>query len=146
MRTDLSLLQIAGVTSLTVVSSVGGAVGNPQLSTQIGTVVASLEIQSQQLLGTLTLGQFSPQVSVDIIAGPPGSTGAGYIRRTSPAYAWQNGLLADVSYSNGDLVSFVYDGTQRLVSLTDVSENNSFRRDFTWNPDGSLASISDIDL
>lgn len=72
--------------------------------------------------------------------GPPGPAGGG-AGETNPAFTYTAGLLSRIDYASGAHKLFTYTAGV-LMQLDYVVGAVTTRKTFTYNPDGSLASIT----
>ncbi len=85
---------------------------------------------------TLSAGEQGP-------AGRPGIPGpAGGVSETSPAFTYAAaGRVSRIDYASGAYKLFAYAGSA-LVQLDYVVGDVTTRKTFTYNPDGTLAAIT----
>lgn len=75
-------------------------------------------------------------------AGRPGIPGpAGGVSETSPAFTYAAGRVSRIDYASGAYKLFTYVGGV-LVQLDYVAGAVTTRKLFTYNPDGTLAAIT----
>jgi len=75
--------------------------------------------------------------------GPPGPAGsAGDTFGVSPVMTYDTGRLTRVDYSNGAYKTFSYTGG-KLTQVHLVKDGTTRVREFSYNPDGTLASAMD---
>ena len=72
--------------------------------------------------------------------GPPGPGGGG-AGETNPAFTYTAGLLSRIDYASGAHKLFAY-AAGVLTQLDYVVGAVTTRKTFTYNPDGSLAAIT----
>lgn len=75
--------------------------------------------------------------------GPPGP--AGEAGESSPAMTYTSGVLTRVDYASGNYKLFTYTSGQ-LTQLDYVKGPVTTRKTFNYNPDGSLASVTETTL
>ena len=75
--------------------------------------------------------------------GPPGP--AGGAGEAGPAMTYTSGVLTRVDYDSGNYKLFTY-ASGVLTQLDYVKGAVTTRLAFTYNPDGSLASVTQTDL
>ena len=71
------------------------------------------------------------------------SGGGGGLVETGPAFTYSGGRLSQITYDSGNTKTFTYDGSGRLSRIDYVVGAITNRKDFGYNPDGSLASIDE---
>lgn len=75
--------------------------------------------------------------------GPQGPAGEDVFVESSPIFTYTDGLVTRVDYSSGNYKIFTY-SSGVLVQLDYIRTTDpTIRKVFTYNPDGSLASISE---
>lgn len=92
--------------------------------------------------GVLVKRVGEPFVLAAGIPGPPGTPGpAGGVSETSPALTYAAGRVSRIDYASGAYKLFTYAGGV-LVQLDYVVGAVTTRKTFTYNPDGTLAAIT----
>jgi len=75
--------------------------------------------------------------------GPPGPAGsAGDVFGVSPVMTYDAGRLSRVDYSNGAYKTLAYTG-DKLTQVTLVKDGVTRVREFVYNPDGTLSSVTE---
>jgi len=75
--------------------------------------------------------------------GPPGPAGsAGDVSGTAPVMTYDAGRLVRVDYSNGAYKTLAYTG-DKLTQVSLVKDGITLVREFSYNPDGSLAGVTE---
>lgn len=78
--------------------------------------------------------------------GPPGPPGpAGGAVESSPVMTYAGGVLVRVDYASGNYKTLTYD-TGRLTQVDYVHGGGTTRKTLTYNPDGTLANVTETVL
>lgn len=75
--------------------------------------------------------------------GPPGPPGAS---ESSPVMTYVGGVLTRVDYASGNYKLMTYGVTGLLTQVDYVKGAVTTRKTFAYNPDGSLASVTESNL
>jgi len=74
--------------------------------------------------------------------GADGAGGSGTLPPTSPEFTWSDGRLTAVDYADGSTKALTY--TDDRLSRIDFARPGrpGVRKDFSYNPDGTLAAVA----
>lgn len=92
--------------------------------------------------GVLVKRVGAPFVLAAGIPGPRGIPGPGQAAEKDPAFTYSAGLLSRVDYASGAYKLLTYTAAGVLTQLDYVVGAVTMRKTFTYNPDGTLAAIS----
>lgn len=80
-------------------------------------------------------GEIGPQ-------GPIGANGANAFTETDPVFTYTSGQVTRIDYASGNYKLFTYTAGV-LTQLDYVQGSATVRKTFTYNPDGTLASVTE---